>query len=197
MAHGARWLSTRPVQDPEILHVLKRMLKASGKRRVPQGGVLSPLLSNISLTAVDKMLGRVYEVRHTGGCPWGRGGVPDDLGLHDDAQVALPHLGRVARVRVQMGRRASDLGEQSGLAQCCLVLPWGTDCLSKRDPTTEPSTCSPIARLKAPRGEFLAPSTWRVPRRRRSLSPAAPDLGLFSTHLPVESSGNAVTVIVR
>jgi RNA-directed DNA polymerase len=33
----------RRVQDGEILHLLKRMLKASGKRGVPQGGVISPL----------------------------------------------------------------------------------------------------------------------------------------------------------
>ena len=32
----------RRVQDGEILHLLKLMLKASGKRGVPQGGVLTP-----------------------------------------------------------------------------------------------------------------------------------------------------------
>src|SRR5256886_8829279 len=37
----------RRVQDAEILHLLTLMLKASGKRGVPQGGVISPLLSNI------------------------------------------------------------------------------------------------------------------------------------------------------
>ena len=40
----------RRVQDGEILHLLKLMLTASGKRGVPQGGVLSPLLANIYLT---------------------------------------------------------------------------------------------------------------------------------------------------
>src|SRR5881396_100582 len=40
----------RRVQDAEILHLLTLMLKASGKRGVPQGGVISPLLSNISRT---------------------------------------------------------------------------------------------------------------------------------------------------
>jgi len=37
----------RRIQDREILHLLKLILKASGKRGVPQGGVISPLLSNI------------------------------------------------------------------------------------------------------------------------------------------------------
>ncbi len=36
--------------------MLKLMLKASGKRGVPQGGVLSPLLANIYLTEVDPIV---------------------------------------------------------------------------------------------------------------------------------------------
>ena len=48
----------RRVNDRDILHLLKLMLKASGKRGVPQGGVISPLLSNIYLTEVDAMLER-------------------------------------------------------------------------------------------------------------------------------------------
>ena len=37
----------RRVHDAEILHLLKLVLTASGKRGVPQGGVISPLLANI------------------------------------------------------------------------------------------------------------------------------------------------------
>jgi RNA-directed DNA polymerase len=54
------------VNDPEVLHVLKLMLKVSGKKGVAQGGVLSPLLSNLYLTAVDQMLERAKEVTRRG-----------------------------------------------------------------------------------------------------------------------------------
>src|SRR5262245_24167443 len=54
------------VNDPEVLHVLKLMLHASGKKGVAQGGVLSPLLSNLYLTAVDRMLEKAKEVTRRG-----------------------------------------------------------------------------------------------------------------------------------
>jgi RNA-directed DNA polymerase len=57
----------RRVRDDDVMHLLKRILKASGKKGVPQGGVISPLLSNVYLNEVDVMLERAKEVTRRGG----------------------------------------------------------------------------------------------------------------------------------
>jgi RNA-directed DNA polymerase len=57
------------VKDPEVLHGLTLVLHASGKKGVAQGGVLSPLLSNLYLTAVDRMLEQAKEVARRGSFP--------------------------------------------------------------------------------------------------------------------------------
>jgi RNA-directed DNA polymerase len=56
----------RRVNDDEIMALLKAMLKATGRRGVPQGGVISPLLSNLYLNEVDRMLEKARKVTHRG-----------------------------------------------------------------------------------------------------------------------------------
>lgn len=55
------------VNDDRVMRLLKLILKASGKRGVPQGGVISPLLANIYLNEVDKMLERAKAVTSKSG----------------------------------------------------------------------------------------------------------------------------------
>ncbi len=54
------------VDDADIMHLVKVILKASGKKGVPQGGVISPLLSNLYLNEVDRMLEKAKEVTRQG-----------------------------------------------------------------------------------------------------------------------------------
>ncbi len=54
------------VDDDSIMRLLKMILKTNGKRGLAQGGVISPLLANIYLNEVDKMLERAKRVTRQG-----------------------------------------------------------------------------------------------------------------------------------
>lgn len=41
------------IQDPQVMHLVKQIIKAGGKLGVPQGGPFSPLAANIYLNEVD------------------------------------------------------------------------------------------------------------------------------------------------
>jgi RNA-directed DNA polymerase len=54
------------IDDKDVMHLLKLILKATGAKGVPQGGVVSPLLSNLYLNEVDRMLEKAKEVTREG-----------------------------------------------------------------------------------------------------------------------------------
>ena len=56
----------RRVQDLSVIRLLKMILKSSGTKGVPQGGVISPMLSNLYLTEVDRMLEKAIATTRRG-----------------------------------------------------------------------------------------------------------------------------------
>lgn len=56
----------RRINDPRVMRLLAMILKASGSKGVPQGGIISPVLSNLYLTEVDRMLEKAKEVTRNG-----------------------------------------------------------------------------------------------------------------------------------
>lgn len=54
------------IQDGDVMRLLTLIVKAGGKRGISQGGPLSPLLSNIYLNEVDKMLEKAKKVSTEG-----------------------------------------------------------------------------------------------------------------------------------
>lgn len=58
---------SKRVEDPQLLHLVKQILKANGSRGVAQGGVLSPLLANVYLNELDEAMEEEMEKRRRAG----------------------------------------------------------------------------------------------------------------------------------
>jgi RNA-directed DNA polymerase len=101
------------------MHWLKTMLKVTGEKGVPQGGVISPLLSNLYLTEVDRMLERAMATTRYGkytAVQYAR--FADDLVILIDAHPRQDWLveavnqrlrGELAKLRVEINEEKSRL----------------------------------------------------------------------------------------
>ena len=105
----------RRVSDADVLRLLKTMLKASGKKGVPQGGVISPLLSNLYLSEVDKMLERAKETTRNGKYTYVEyARYADDLVILVDAYPRHDWLLRAAdkRLREELAKLHVEINEE-------------------------------------------------------------------------------------
>jgi RNA-directed DNA polymerase len=105
----------RRIQDDEVMHLLKMMLKATGGKGVPQGGVISPLLSNLYLTEVDRMLERAIATTRYGkytAVQYAR--FADDLVILIDAHPRHDWLVRAVnkRLREEVGQLRVEINEE-------------------------------------------------------------------------------------
>lgn len=100
------------INDRDVMRLLKLILKATGSKGVPQGGVISPLLSNVYLNEVDLMLEKAKEVTREGrheGVDYAR--FADDLVVLVDSQ---PRGGRLlaqvtGRLREELANKRTEL----------------------------------------------------------------------------------------
>jgi len=103
------------IDDRDVMHLMKLILKATGAKGVPQGGVISPLLSNVYLNEVDRMLERAKEVTRDG--KWTRveyARFADDIVILVDGHPRHePLLGTVARrLREELAKLEVEVNEE-------------------------------------------------------------------------------------
>jgi RNA-directed DNA polymerase len=87
------------VQDRKVLHLVKQILKANGKKGMPQGGVLSPLLANLYLNELDQVMEEEMAKRRREG-RWDRvlyRYADDMVILVDGYPQWQPHVGMIQR----------------------------------------------------------------------------------------------------
>jgi len=103
------------IRDDQVLRLLKMILKATGKKGVPQGGVISPVLSNLYLTEVDRMLEQAMKVtryKQYTAVQYAR--FADDLVILVDAHPRHEWLvtAVVKRLREELGKLRVEVNEE-------------------------------------------------------------------------------------
>jgi len=109
----------RRIEDRDVMHLLKLILAATGAKGVPQGGVISPLLSNVYLNEVDVMLERAKEVTREGESTriqYAR--FADDLVVLVDGQPSHERLLRQVngRLREELAKLEVEVNEEKSRA---------------------------------------------------------------------------------
>jgi RNA-directed DNA polymerase len=104
----------RRVQDKTVMRLLKMILKSTGTKGVPQGGVISPVLSNLYLNEVDCMLEKAITTTRRGKYPnvqYAR--FADDLVVLIDSHPRHEWLFRAVekRLREEMAKLRVEINE--------------------------------------------------------------------------------------
>jgi RNA-directed DNA polymerase len=105
----------RRIDDDAVLWLLKLLLDASGKQGVPQGGVISPLLSNLYLNEVDQMLERAkVATRHERWTAVEYARFADDLVILVDAHPRQQWLRQAVekRLREELAKLQVEVNEE-------------------------------------------------------------------------------------
>src|SRR5437763_8980882 len=103
------------VQDDAVVRLLNMMLQATGKKGVPQGGVISPLLSNLYLSEVDRMLERAIETTRNGKYTYVQyARFADDLVILVDSHPRHDWLVKAVgrRLREEVGKLQVEINEE-------------------------------------------------------------------------------------
>jgi len=103
------------VQDDQVMRLLKMILKATGKKGVPQGGVISPLLSNLYLNGVDRMLEKAIETtRYKGYTAVQYARFADDQVILVDPHPQHDWIGKavIQRLREELGKLRVEINEE-------------------------------------------------------------------------------------